>query len=450
MADLQGIFDLTRTLCGFHAGVNTPGNSALFACLQKELPFVVLEYAAGDEHNGWVVPPRWQLERALVSQGGRAVFDATAHPLGVAALSRSFTGRMGREALLEHVVTNPQLPSAYMFHCMWQYRPWAADWALSMPWEITGSLGPGDYDVDLVTSAVTGGMQVAEYVHHGLSPRTIVFQAHTCHPAQANDGFAAVALLVRLFQWLRNRATRHSYRLLLGPEHLGTVFWLRDRTRQELQDMVGGIFMEMPGVSAPLKLASSFLGGQEMDRAVRNALLRTRHVHVDWRKGAGNDETVWEAPGYEVPFVELTRCIDQFAPFHEYHSSLDTADALDPACVEEMFRVLCDTVEVFEGNETPHRCFDGLICLSNPRYDLYMERQDPTVAKLCTEETERWGHLLDSLFRYFDGTMTVLDIAERHELPFGALRAYLQRFADKGLVRFDPALVSRPAISEKA
>ena len=33
-----------------------------------------------------------------------------------------------------------------------------------------------------------------------------------------------------------------------------------------------------------------------------------------WREGAGNDETVWESPGFEIPFVELTRC-GTFKPF---------------------------------------------------------------------------------------------------------------------------------------
>lgn len=418
-------------------------------CLRQELPFTVHEYAAGQEYNGWVVPPRWEVRRALVRQDGRAVFDGTAHPLGVGSLSRSFHGRLGWEEFAPHVVTNAQLPAAHMFHCVWQYRPWAADWTLCIPWEIARNFGSGWYDIELETGEVPGGMQVAEYVHRGLSPRTIVFQAHTCHPGQANDGFAAVALLVRLFQWMQGRTTRHSYRLLLGPEHIGTVFWLSERTRQDMEHMVGGIFMEMPGISAPLKAASSFLGGQGVDRALRNALLRTEHVHVGWRKGAGNDETVWEAPGYEVPFVELTRCIDQFAPFPEYHSSFDTAEYLDGGRLEEMFRVLCDTVEIFESNEVPHRCFDGLICLSNPRYDLYAERPDPTVGKHCDAETERWGHLLDSLLRYFDGSMTVLDIAERHELPFGLLRAYLARFEEKGLLRFEPALLSRSAITRR-
>jgi predicted ArsR family transcriptional regulator len=40
--------------------------------------------------------------------------------------------------------------------------------------------------------------------------------------------------------------------------------------------------------------------------------------------------------------------------------------------------------------------------------------------------------------------MSVLDIAEAADLPFADVRAYLQRFADRGLVRLEPVTMGRP------
>jgi len=261
----------------------------------------------------------------------------------------------------------------------------------------------------------------------------------------ANDGFAGTAVLIRLFQWLADRDTHFSYRLVLGPEHLGSVFYLRDLPRRDIDNMVCGIFEEMPGTSGPIKAASTFLGGHMLDHAFANAL---RHYSkgyelVPWRKGAGNDETVWEAPGYEVPFVEVTRCEDQWNPFPEYHSSLDTPELMDPDRLDEMLLILQKVVEILEDNVTIQRRFDGLICLSNPRYDLYMERPDPSVTKDLDAYAEKWGHLVDCLFRYMDGNMTVLDIAQRHDLPFDRLRRYLGRFEEKGLVTLTRAEIPR-------
>jgi len=131
-------------------------------------------------------------------------------------------------SLKPHLVTNPSLPDAYVFHCMWQYRPWAADWAMSVPYEIYKTLGPGSYEVELVTEYSPGEMIVAHHEKTGRSDRTIVFHSNSCHPHMANDGFAGTALLIRLFQWLATQDTHYSYRLVIGPEHIGTVFYLRD------------------------------------------------------------------------------------------------------------------------------------------------------------------------------------------------------------------------------
>ncbi|MDA0267814.1 MAG: hypothetical protein O3A14_12860, partial [Cyanobacteria bacterium] len=52
-------------------------------------------------------------------------------------------------------------------------------------------------------------------------------------------------------------------------------------------------------------------------------------------------------------------------------------------------------------------------------------------------------HLLDCLFRYMDGNMTILEIAQRHDLPFDRLRRYLGRFEEKGLVTLHRAEIPR-------
>lgn len=442
LPDAAAMAALTEDLCRFASGVVAPDNAAYFDRLRRELPFALSRYPSGSTFNGWVVPPRWTVRRALVRYDGRTVFDAAAHPLGVALLSKPFHGEMELAELARRVVTDPARPGAFLFHCMWQYRPWDADWALSIPHAVFRGFAPGRYEVDLDTAEEPGEMLVASYEHKGRSDKTFVFNAHTCHPGMANDDNAGVALLVRLMQSLIGRDTYYSYRLVLGPEHLGTVFHLRGLPPSEIGRLVGGIFLDMPATAFPLKVASSFTGGRLVDRAVRHAARRLEPgtVFVGWRRGAGNDETVWEAPGYEVPFVEVSRCRDQFDPYPEYHSSLDTAASLDLAALGRSYAVLRDCIDILEHETTATRRFNGLICLSNPAYDLYMERPDPSVDKALPEDAEKWGHLLDCLFRYLDGKTTILDIAERHDLPFMAVHRYLKRFEQKGLVR----LVRRP------
>ena len=444
------ILSLIRELYPYAIRVVSEDNEAFFQRISKELPIKLYRYPSGSTFNGWVVPELWKVVKATISRNGRTVFDGSVHPLAVATYSRPFQGELDYEELQPHMVTNPELPQAYVYHCVWQYRPWEPDWAFSVPYEVYKTLGPGRYQVDLVTTYEPGEMLVGEYEHRGRSDRTVVFNAHTCHPLQANDDLAGVAALVRLFQWLRGRDTHYTYRLVLAPEHVGTVFYLAERSEEELQRLVCGAFAEMPGTDGPIKVASSFLGDQPMDKAFRNAVRHHSNAYeqVPWREGAGNDETVWEAPGYEVPFVEVSRCLDSSTPYREYHTSLDTPDILNEEALAEFYRVFSQVVEILENNATLYRRFNGLISLSNPEYDLYFERPDPAVAKDLDADSEKWGHLLDSLFRYLDGSMTILDIADKHDLPFDRLFQYLTRFQDKGLVDLKFAPVERLPVSQ--
>jgi len=450
---VAGFFDdvisLTRELCSFNTNIVADDNEGLFQRLQRELPFVLHRFPSGDSHNGWVIPPNWRVEKALIKRDGKVVFDGTIHPLAVASMSRSFQGKLDFEELKPHLVSNPDIPDAHVYHCIWQIRHWNVDWALCVPYDVYSTFEPGTYEVDLVTHTEPGEMIVAEYEHKGSSDKTILFNTNTCHPTQANDGFCADALLVRLFQWLRDQDTYYSYRLILGPEHMGSVHYLKGKKQAEIENMTACIFMEMPGNVSTLNVTSTFLGGLPFDRIIQRAVRKTAKVYrfSPWRQGAGNDETVWESPGYEIPTIEITRADTPDFPYPEYHSSLDNPDLMDEAMVMEVFEVLKNSVTALEKNITIHRHFNGLICLSHPEYDLYFERHDPAVDKGLTADDEKWGRLLDFLLRYFDGSMTVADIADKHDLPFDEVHRYIKRFEERKLISLEFAPLERPPLT---
>jgi aminopeptidase-like protein len=433
----DAIREIAEALFPYDCGVTTPDNEQLFRVISDLVPARVLRFPSGCEFNGWTVPDSWAVRKAEILRDGQVIFDGTAHPLGVAALSKSFSGVLSHAALAAHIHTRPDKPAAYGYHCMWQYRPWERDWCLCVPDEQFARWPTdGEYRVDLVTESTPGHMLVADCVLPGEIPETIVINAHTCHPRQANDDIVGAAVAIHLFQALARQPRRYTYRLVLGPEHLGTVFFLQQLAAADRERMIGGYFLEMPGTPFPLKVASSFLGDQAVDRALRHAV---KHAHSDftfvpWRQGAGNDETVWEAPGYEIPFVEFSRCRDTFDPFPEYHTSEDTLDRIDWDNVSVFSDCVAAAIDALERDCVMRRAFSGLPCLSNPRYGLYQERPDPAVSKQFAADAEKWGYLGDCLLRYFDGQTTALDIAIKHDLPFAALRDRIQRFANAELI----------------
>jgi aminopeptidase-like protein len=438
VTDGDRMLALTRELCAFPTGVVAPGNGPLFERLAGELPLELHRWPSGETFNGWVVPTLRQVRTGSIRHAGRVVLDAREHPLAVALHARSFTGRVTREELDRHLHSEPAVPDAFGFHWWWQYRSWDADWAFSLPHARRERLAPGDYDVELVVDEAPGELLTAVHDHPGETDAVVVLNAHTCHPHMANDDMAGVAVLVRLFQWLRGRRTRYTYRLVLGPEHFGSLFYLRDLPPDELDRLVGGAFVEMPGAPGAFELAASFEGTSDVDLAFRNAVRHadTRSRFVDFRAGVGNDEIVWEAPGWEVPFVSVSRWGDPETPFTAYHTSRDVPDLLVPEQLEGMLDVCKQAILALEHDVVATRLFDGLPCLSNPQYGLHDPPPAPALAPA-------WGRFLSCLPRYLDGRTSALAMAERHGLPFEPVARLVARFGDAGLATVEPHLAAR-------
>lgn len=414
-----------------------PVSEGLDRCVEKlcqELAFTVHRYPSGREHNGWVIPSKWEVRRAQIMRGGKLLYDGMHHPLGVIGYSQSFQGTLGREELKKHLFFHPTLPEALVYHCDLYYKVGQENWGFSVPYSFYSQLEEREYEIRLETVFEEGTLKVCDHLLQGETAQTVVFNAHNCHAAQANDDISGVVVGVELMKRLARQARRrYSYRLIVAPEHYGTVFFLAERSKDELGSFKGCIFLESLGNANRFALQESFTGESELDRAMSQVL---RHRHPDFfsdrfRRIVGNDETVWEAPGYEVPAVSLSRF-----PFPEYHSSLDTDQIIAEGRLEEAVETLLGLVRILETNSRLRRKFDGLLALSHPKYNLYMETADPATRPQVNPGQQEWNHLMDCIPRYFDGRMSILDIAQKHRLPYEEVYAYVERFHEKGLVEY--------------
>lgn len=409
--------------------------------LAEELPFKVLEYATGREHNGWIIPEKWEVVKAEIRKDGRLIYDGMKHPLGVIGSSESFKGRVSLEELRRHLFYRKDAPERIVYHCDLYYKPFLKEWGFSAPFQFYQLLTPGEYAVDLETRHSPGTLKVLEYIHAGSLPDTIILNAHNCHAAQINDGPSGYAVLIEVMRRLLKRETRHTYRLVIAPEHIGTVFYLADCDPAEKAQFKQGVFLEMVGHDNPrFALQESFTGEALIDRIAHHVLkFKSRGYWSDrFRKIVGNDETVWEAPGIEVPMISLSRCNSSEFCYPEYHLDSDTIAIIREEQLAETADILMAMIDVFEKNCLLKRTFTGLIALSNPRYDLYRKPgTDPSIpSEERTDIQSRWNHLMNCLPRYCNESVTILDIAVKHELPFDEVYNYLLKFREKGLVEF--------------
>lgn len=415
---------------------------ALRLCL--ELPFRTHEYESGLTVNGWVVPQKWEVDKATIHDvHGALVYDGTVSALGVIQMSESMVAGMGGEELKKHCYYSDVYDDVCVYHCRNIIQNWVKDWGFSMPKRIFDTIKDRDaYHVELRTRHEHGTMKVLEYVLPGESEEAVVLCAHSCHPNLANDDLSGIAVGIQVMHELAKVPNRRlTYRLLIGAEHLAPIFHIN---RHGLQGVKYGLFLESLGSSGELALQSGFAGDSLIDRALRHELGTSGVTHrvEGFREIVGNCETVWQAHGVECP--SLSRCF-----FPEYHTEKDSPDLMSEEKLQEAVQAVHGALMAMDRNSYPVRRFQGLIALSNPMYDLYRPMMDPSVPALrsITPEARSMNKLMDALPQLLYGEHSVLDIAERFGLRFQVVLDYLKLWEAKNLLdwRNGPVQVARGA-----
>lgn len=396
--------------------------------LSQQLPFEKKIYPGTQEHNGWVVPPKWDVEEATISHGGRVIYDGKAHALGVIALSSSFEGRVSSEELKRHLHFDHRYDDSLTFHFRGLFRSWQRDWGFCVTKQFFDSLKAGDYDVRIRTRESAGYIAALEYTLPGELPETIVVTATTDHPGVSNDGLSGVVTGIELFHRLAARKRKLTYRLVLPPSIMGTEYYLANLLRADKANLLETLCLFMTGSDCQLALQRS-----KGNRSILEALLafRLSEGGVDHRVGDFehiniNDEYIWEAHG--IPACSLARF-----PYPAYHSSRDDAASMSERRLTEVVEVCEQALMELDAASIVRKRFDGTVCLSNPRYDLYVDPGQISFGERVDASQKKLRRLMDTI-PTLDRPVTNIQLARDAQLELSVVDGYLQRWADKGLL----------------
>jgi aminopeptidase-like protein len=139
-----------------------------------------------------------------------------------------------------------------------------------------------------------------------------------------------------------------------------------------------------------------------------------------------NDEYVWE--NYGVPMLSFSRF-----PYPEYHSSRDSVEIIKESSLNDAVEALIGTVDRLEESPLIIKKFQGNVCLSNPRYDLYVDYGQIALGDKLSDKRRRMRSLMDFV-PALDRPISVKAVADYVGLPETDTLEYLQRWAAKELV----------------
>jgi aminopeptidase-like protein len=406
------------------------------ARLQREIPLSVSEVPTGTQVLDWTVPREWNIRDAYVkSSRGDRVIDFRRSNLHVVNYSVPVRARMSLADLRPHLFSAPEHPDVIPYRTSYYKETWGfclSDTQLRR-------LPDDEYEVCVDSSLAHGSLTYGEYLVPGKTAEEVLFSCHVCHPSLCNDNLSGVALAALLARDLPSGTLRYSYRFLFIPGTIGSITWLA-RNEAILDRIRHGLVLANLGDPGSSTYKKSRRGDAEIDRAMRRVLAESGMPHaIEEFSPYGYDERQFCSPGFDLPVGCFTRT--PHGRFPEYHTSADNLDFVRAECLADSYRKCLALIELLEGNET----YRNLRPKGEPQLGtrgLYRTMGGQSDAR-SRELALLW------VLNFSDGAHSLLDIADRSELPFAALREAADALVGAALLAPERAsrASARPAVT---
>jgi aminopeptidase-like protein len=390
--------------------------------LKREIPLEVHEVPSGTPVFDWTVPREWNIRDAYVkATDGRRIIDFRESNLHVVSYSVPVRARMTLAELRPHLFTRPDLPEAVPYRTSYYQE----GWGFCLSQRRLDQIPEGEYEVVIDSSLEPGSLTYGEAFLPGAREDEVLVSCHVCHPSLANDNLSGIAVAARLARELASAPRRYSYRFLFIPGTIGSITWLA-RNEDRVSRIKHGLVLAGLGDAGRFSYKKSRQGNAEVDRAVAHVLRQAGQPHsVVEFSPYGYDERQFCSPGFNLPVGCLMRT--PHGQYREYHTSADDLTFVSPASLGESLEVCRQIVNVLEHNVR--------YVNQNPKCEPQLGRRG--LYRSLGGGLDRASRELAMLWvlNLSDGTQSLLDIAERSGLSFGAVQAAADALNSHGLVK---------------
>ena len=417
----EEIYALAAEIYPICRSITGEGIRATLGSLARHVDLEVHEVATGTPVFDWTIPREWAIRDAYIKNAaGERVVDFRSCNLHVLSYSRPVHAWLPLAALKEHIFTVPDQPEVIPYRTSY----YAESWGFCMAHERLEMLPDGDYEVLIDSSLEDGNLTYGEYLHEGEIDDEVLLSAHICHPSLANDNCSGLALLTCLAKRLAPLRTRHSYRFVFAPGTIGAIAWLA-RNEHRVERIRHGLVVSCVGDGGGPTYKRSRRGDALIDRAMAHILCHgdAPPVVLDFSP-YGYDERQYCSPGFDLPVGLFQR--SQFATFPEYHTSADNLDFIRPEHLAASWRMIVAGLDVVEHDWRPVSV--------NPKCEPQLGRRGLYAALGGSKDGPAKSMALLWILNLADGRHSLLDIAERADLPFGVIAEGAQLLRENGLL----------------
>ena len=412
---LRRLFPICRSITG-------DGVRKTLRIIAEELPGLTIhEVPSGTQVFDWVVPREWNVRDAYVlDPDGNKIIDFAKSNLHLVGYSIPVKLKVQLSELQGHLYSLPDQPDAIPYITSYYQERWGFCVTHRQRKMITKE---GEYTVVIDSELKDGHLTYAELLIPGERKDEIFFSTYVCHPSMANNELSGPTVTTFLAKWLLSQERKYSYRIVFIPETIGSITYL-SRNLDEMQcRVIAGYNVTCVGDDR----SYSFLPSRQEDSlSDRTALHVLKHLHLDFVRytylDRGSDERQYCAPGVDLPVASVMR--SKYGTYPEYHTSLDDLMLVTPSGLHGAYEVLCKCVECIEADE---RLEVTVLCEPQlGKRGLY-----PT---LSTKQSGAQVRDMMNLIAYCDGTRTLLEIAEKVNVPMWNLIPIAEMLKSQGLL----------------
>lgn len=417
----QAMYSFAAELFPICRSITGNGVRESLRLIARRVPLDVHEVPSGTQVFDWTVPREWNIRDAFIRDArGNKVVDFARSNLHVVSYSTPVRRRMSLSELKPHVHTLPDQPDLVPYRTSY----YAESWGFCMSHRQLQDLRDETYEVVIDSTLEDGSLTYGEYLHRGESEDEVLLSAHVCHPSLANDNCSGLALLACLAERISRLKTRYSYRFLFAPGTIGAIAWLA-RNEAKVSRIKHGLVVSCVGDGGGPTYKRSRRGDTEIDRAMAHVL---QHSGLGPAilpfSPYGYDERQYCSPGFDLAVGLLQR--GRFGAFPEYHTSADNLNFISAENLETSYRMVAAGLGVLEAN-----C---VLRNTMPKCEPQLGRRGLYGAIGGDKDAAAANMAMLWVLNLSDGRHSLLDIAERAEMPFSVVQRTAQLLRAHGLL----------------
>ncbi|MBA2484588.1 MAG: DUF4910 domain-containing protein [Nitrospira sp.] len=417
----QTLHDFAAELYPLCRSITGEGVRNTFRLIQKRISLEMCEVPSGTQVFDWAVPLEWNvLDAYIKNRAGARIVDFKANNLHLMSYSTPIQKRMKLEELKPHLFTLPDHPEWIPYRTSYYQE----NWGFCLSHNDFVRLIDEEYDVVIDSTLQPGSLTYGESYLPGETADEILISCHVCHPSLCNDNLSGIVVAVMLAQAMALRQRRYSYRFLFIPGTIGSITWLA-RNEHIVSRIKHGLVLTGVGDAGGITYKRSRQGQAEIDRAMVHVLKHSGEAHhVINFFPYGYDERQYCSPGFDLPVGCFMRT--PHSEYPEYHSSADNLDFVKADSLARSYTRCLEVLDLLECNRT--------YLNQNPKCEPQLGRRGLYRAIAGQQDKQLKELVLLWVLNLSDGHHTVLDIAERAEVPFRRVHTAVEALLSVGLL----------------